>query len=110
MTAAPQLTDTLDTFDTLDAPAPAAGAGAPARLAARLLTTGPAVPGALRRHADAVLAVLLALATGVVHAVGVFGFPSLADDEGTYVAQSAAVRGGELTHYTYWYDHPPLGW
>src|SRR4051812_2748768 len=110
MTASPHLTDTLDTFDTLDAPAPAAGAGAPARLLGRLKATGRSVPGALRRRADAALAVLLALGTGVVHAVGVFGFPSLADDEGTYAAQAAAVRGGELTHYTYWYDHPPLGW
>ena len=33
------------------------------------------------------------------------------DDEGTYLAQAWAVlTRGELAHYTYWYDHPPLGW
>lgn len=37
--------------------------------------------------------------------------PQRIDDEGTYTAQAYAVeRFGELTHYTYWYDHPPLGW
>ena len=113
MTASP------DTLDDLDAPvlapaqptAPGAdrGPGLRARLAAILAP----LAGAARvasRHADALLALVLSLATGAVHAVGVFGFPSLADDEGTYVAQAAAIRGGELTHYTYWYDHPPLGW
>ena len=39
------------------------------------------------------------------------GFPSLTDDEGTYLAQAWAVQHGlGLAHYTYWYDHPPLGW
>ncbi|WP_158277089.1 hypothetical protein [Serinibacter arcticus] len=33
--------------------------------------------------------------------------PQFIDDEGTYTAQAYAVeRLGELTHYTYWYDHP----
>ncbi|WP_374228591.1 ArnT family glycosyltransferase [Streptomyces sp. ET3-23] len=39
------------------------------------------------------------------------GFPALGDDEGTYLAQAWAVQHGKgLAHYTYWYDHPPLGW
>jgi hypothetical protein len=39
------------------------------------------------------------------------GFPTLSDDEGTYLAQAWAVQQGEgLAHYTYWYDHPPLAW
>ncbi|MHA7282194.1 ArnT family glycosyltransferase [Arthrobacter sp. TMS2-4] len=39
------------------------------------------------------------------------GSPQRIDDEGTYVAQAWAVTHlGELAHYTYWYDHPPLGW
>nr|WP_229820298.1 phospholipid carrier-dependent glycosyltransferase [Streptomyces abikoensis] len=39
------------------------------------------------------------------------GFPALSDDEGTYLAQAWAVQEGKgLAHYTYWYDHPPLGW
>lgn len=33
------------------------------------------------------------------------------DDEGTYTAQAFSVlQDGELAPYTYWYDHPPLGW
>ncbi len=110
MTAAP---DTLDAPVLAPAPpaAPAAdrAPGLRARLGgipAPLLAAGRLAAG----RWDALLAVVLALATGAVHSVGVFGFPSLADDEGTYVAQAAAVRAGELTHYTYWYDHPPLGW
>lgn len=47
----------------------------------------------------------------VLNLVGMFRFPQFVDDEGTYTAQAYAVeRLGELTHYTYWYDHPPLGW
>ncbi|TDN46273.1 4-amino-4-deoxy-L-arabinose transferase-like glycosyltransferase [Curtobacterium flaccumfaciens] len=39
------------------------------------------------------------------------GTPQRIDDEGTYTAQAWAITHlGELTHYTYWYDHPPLGW
>jgi hypothetical protein len=53
---------------------------------------------------------LLAVATAV-NAVGLARAPQRVDDEGTYVAQAFAVeRYGELAHYTYWYDHPPLGW
>jgi hypothetical protein len=33
------------------------------------------------------------------------------DDTGTYTAQAWAVLfRGDLAHYTYWYDHPPVGW
>lgn len=38
------------------------------------------------------------------------GAPSYQDDEGTYTAQAFAVHSGSLAPYTYWYDHPPLGW
>ncbi|MDF2443205.1 MAG: hypothetical protein JWR01_1408 [Subtercola sp.] len=55
------------------------------------------------------LGVLLLVA--VVLAAGATGWPSFTDDEGTYVAQAWAVlHEGQLSHYTYWYDHPPLGW
>lgn len=37
------------------------------------------------------------------------GSPFL-DDEGVYTAQALWVTQGELAPYTYWYDHPPLGW
>ena len=53
---------------------------------------------------------LLLLAT-LAHAVNMTNAPQRFDDEGTYVAQAFAVGAyGELTHYTYFYDHPPLGW
>lgn len=64
------------------------------------------------RRSITVLASLL-LVTGVVHASMMYLNPStvVTDDEGTYVAQAwAVVKQGSLAHYTYWYDHPPLGW
>ena len=72
-------------------------------------------PGLLERiwaH-RASLALLLGLLTvvAVVHATGMARAPQRVDDEGTYVAQAWAVQHwGTLGHYTYWYDHPPLGW
>jgi 4-amino-4-deoxy-L-arabinose transferase-like glycosyltransferase len=113
MTASPPIPDTLDAPVLAPAPPDPSGLDRGPSLRARLaavLAPLAAPARATRLRTDAVLAVVLALATGAVHAVGVFGFPSLADDEGTYVAQAGAVRAGELTHYTYWYDHPPLGW
>ncbi|WP_433591482.1 ArnT family glycosyltransferase [Nocardia sp. CA-145437] len=57
-----------------------------------------------------VLAGLL-LVVGTVDGWNLTNYPSLSDDEGTYLAQAWAVRSGVgLTHYTYWYDHPPGGW
>jgi hypothetical protein len=55
----------------------------------------------------------LLVVTGLVHSLHMTVTPALvtADDEGTYVAQAWAIlRQGRLAHYTYWYDHPPLGW
>ena len=72
-------------------------------------------PGLLERlwpH-RASLAVLLGLlaVAAVVHATGMSRAPQRVDDEGTYVAQAWAVQHWRtLGHYTYWYDHPPLGW
>ena len=49
---------------------------------------------------------------GLAHWIGHDRFPGrINDDEGTYVAQAYAVQAlNSLAHYTYWYDHPPLGW
>ncbi|HEX8857395.1 MAG TPA: hypothetical protein VF752_17505 [Thermoleophilaceae bacterium] len=76
----------------------------------------PDAPGSVRswlgrRAASfALLAPVLAL-IGVVQVWGIGQFPARFDDEGTYVAQAWAVQHlGQLAHYTYWYDHPPLGW
>jgi hypothetical protein len=67
----------------------------------------------LRTHWLSLLIVTgLLLVVGLVHAIGYDRFPGrINDDEGTYVAQAWAVQHWHsLTHYTYWYDHPPVGW
>lgn len=51
------------------------------------------------------------LVVGVLHSVNLAGWPRYWDDEGTYYSQAWSVTNlGTLTPYTYWYDHPPLGW
>lgn len=64
------------------------------------------------RHARSLTWVApLLLITAVVHGRGSGAAPGYTDDEGTYTAQAYAVRDlHRLAHYTYWYDHPPLGW
>ncbi|MCE7079013.1 phospholipid carrier-dependent glycosyltransferase [Streptomyces sp. ST2-7A] len=60
---------------------------------------------------DALLCSALLIVITAVQAWNMSRFPGLSDDEGTYLAQAWAVQQGEgMTHYTYWYDHPPLGW
>jgi 4-amino-4-deoxy-L-arabinose transferase-like glycosyltransferase len=65
---------------------------------------------ARHRVSIAVLTPLLVV-VGVVHGVGMSSYPAFFDDEGTYMAQAWAVQSQHaLSPYTYWYDHPPLGW
>lgn len=66
----------------------------------------------LRRHAVTLAWLLPTLViSAVVQLVNLGGSPQRIDDEGTYTAQAWAISAfGELTHYTYWYDHPPVGW
>jgi len=60
---------------------------------------------------DLLLCGLLLVAILVVQGWNIADYPTLSDDEGTYLAQAWAVQEGRgLAHYTYWYDHPPLGW
>ncbi|GAA1743950.1 glycosyltransferase family 39 protein [Luedemannella helvata] len=60
---------------------------------------------------DAVIVAALVAVVGCVYLPNIGGFPGASDDEGTYLAQAWAVREGlGLAHYTYWYDHPPVGW
>lgn len=68
--------------------------------------------GWLKRHKlDALLVVALVAVSGYVSAVNMTSYPQRFEDEGTYVSQSWAIKEqGTLTHYTYWYDHPPVGW
>ncbi|MFJ3959742.1 ArnT family glycosyltransferase [Streptomyces sp. NPDC090036] len=60
---------------------------------------------------DLLLCGALLLVILLVQGWNITHFPTLSDDEGTYLAQAWAVQQGDgLAHYTYWYDHPPLGW
>lgn len=62
------------------------------------------------RSAAMLLPVLTA--AGAVTGWNLQGWPGrVDDDEGTYVAEAwAMLYQHHLSHYTYWYDHPPLGW
>lgn len=66
----------------------------------------------VRTHArDLLWLVPVLVVSAIVNFLNVGGAPQRIDDEGTYTAQAWAVTHlGELAHYTYWYDHPPLGW
>ncbi|MGW7383222.1 ArnT family glycosyltransferase [Streptomyces sp. NPDC054794] len=76
-------------------------------------STGRTTPPARLRssRSDLLLCGLLLVAILVVQGWNIADYPTLSDDEGTYLAQAWAVQQGKgLAHYTYWYDHPPLGW
>ncbi|GMA33046.1 glycosyltransferase family 39 protein [Litorihabitans aurantiacus] len=83
------------------APAPRAGTTAepaPRRSARDLLTAD---------RVTAAVTFAVALAVGLWNVTDATAFQ---DDEGTYAAQAAAAASGGFGPYTYWYDHPPLGW
>lgn len=87
----------LDRFAFVDPDRDAGSARSWRSTAARYL---PALP----------VASAIAVAT-IVHGWRLADYPARFDDEGTYVSQAWAVMSsGELSHYTYWYDHPPIGW
>lgn len=76
-------------------------------------STGPTTPPRRLRSSrpDLLLCGALLVAILVVQGWNIADYPTLSDDEGTYLAQAWAVQQGKgLAHYTYWYDHPPLGW
>jgi hypothetical protein len=66
---------------------------------------------AKHRVSATILGILL-IVVGLATAWNLEGWPGrVDDDEGTYVAQAwAVIYQHTLTHYSYWYDHPPLGW
>lgn len=64
----------------------------------------------LRRRQNLVLAAAVGVIVGWITGVGSATGPIRFDDEGTYVSQAISVLHGHLAPYTYWYDHPPLGW
>ncbi|MDH6699053.1 phospholipid carrier-dependent glycosyltransferase [Streptomyces sp. MAA16] len=100
------MTSTLPAATAPQVPAqrtPAPETAPPERLAA---------PGRLRAaRPDLLLCGALLVVILVVQGWNIADYPALSDDEGTYLAQAWAVQQGSgLAHYTYWYDHPPLGW
>jgi 4-amino-4-deoxy-L-arabinose transferase-like glycosyltransferase len=69
-----------------------------------------ATPGVRR---DLLLVLAFGAVALVAHGINMFDYPasSLADDEGTYIAQAWAIlREARLSPYTYTYDHAPGGW
>ncbi len=97
----------------IQVPVQAAGARVAVSTPATGSQTGATRRGTSRLDRAAGRGCLVALlaAFGWAFLDGVQRYPALSDDEGTYVAQAWAVlQHGELAHYTYWYDHPPLGW
>jgi hypothetical protein len=94
---------------------------APSELDERRRATPVAVPAAppaerparreARRWPDRLIALVAAAVVMLSHATRLAGGPFYSDDEGTYVAQAwSLIHEGRLSPYTYWYDHPPLGW
>ncbi|MEV8595837.1 phospholipid carrier-dependent glycosyltransferase [Streptomyces sp. NPDC052012] len=82
-------------------PAPPAGSAGRTTPPRRLRSSRP----------DLLLCGALLVAILLVQGWNIADYPTLSDDEGTYLAQAWAVQEGKgLAHYTYWYDHPPLGW
>jgi 4-amino-4-deoxy-L-arabinose transferase-like glycosyltransferase len=85
------------------------------RVRLRPVPTGASSPR-LRRIAWAptlrwVVPLLVVSLVAAAHLVNMFHAPALFDDEGTYDSEAwALLHHGTLSHYTYWYDHPPLGW
>jgi hypothetical protein len=58
-----------------------------------------------KKNAGAILVVVL---TCLTHAINLFGYPEFIGDEGIYTSQGWwLVKFGQLSPYTYWYDHPP---
>ncbi|MFF7839825.1 phospholipid carrier-dependent glycosyltransferase [Streptomyces ossamyceticus] len=105
------MTSTLPAETRTEVKVPAQRTAAPtARSAGR--TTPSASPGRLRdARPDLLLCGLLLVGIMIVQGWNIADYPTLSDDEGTYLAQAWAVQEGRgLAHYTYWYDHPPLGW
>lgn len=72
---------------------------------------GPAPAGSwLRRRAGDLTAAALVLLVAAMSVRRFAQSPAISVDEGTYTGQAWAVLSGSLAPYTYFYDHPPVGW
>ena len=80
---------------------------------ARRLLPRPTPRLAAPAHAAEWLLIAGLLLVGLIaHGLNMFNFPSFTynGDEGIYTGQALAVLHGQLTPYTYFYDHAPGGW
>jgi Glycosyl hydrolases family 8 len=76
---------------------------------ARLSIGNPVI--VLAGHPELAWTIALVGMVALAHSINMFAYPFYTQDEGTYVAQAWSVLHlGQLAPYTYWYDHPPLGW
>jgi len=100
------------TFERLPATTGAAGHGRGAPVVSARGSAAVRLLARVRRSRVSLLWLApLLVVTALTRLVNLAGTPQRFDDEGTYVAQAYAVlHWGQLSHYTYWYDHPPLGW
>ncbi|WP_326578134.1 phospholipid carrier-dependent glycosyltransferase [Streptomyces sp. NBC_00481] len=109
------MTSTLPAATKTEVKVPAQRTAAPAAgSTSRTIASASPTPSPKRlrdSRSDLVLCGLLLVAIMIVQGWNIADYPTLSDDEGTYLAQAWAVQEGRgLAHYTYWYDHPPLGW
>ncbi len=57
------------------------------------------------------LPVLLGLVSVLSRLINLFGYPEFLGDEGIYASQGWwLINFGQISPYTYWYDHSPFGW
>ncbi|KPV50408.1 hypothetical protein SE17_27115, partial [Kouleothrix aurantiaca] len=84
----------------------------PTTFARRLLPRPTPRLAAPAHAAEWLLIAGLLLAGLIAHDLNMFNFPSFTynGDEGIYTGQALAVLRGQLTPYTYFYDHAPAGW
>lgn len=103
------MTATID----LDARTTTLDGGAPGSTRDRsvlLETSEPRRRSAWRWAADHWAVIAGVLGVAVLHVMSIGGTRFTAD-EGTYWSQALSfIQDGRLSPYTYWYDHPPVGW
>jgi fumarate reductase subunit D len=104
----PALREVQPAPDCLERPDVPDGAPTPARPRQAVTSSRDWV----QRHVWSIVVLSVVLApVAVVQATGMSTYPMRFDDEGTYVSQAwSLLDRGELSPYTYWYDHPPFGW
>jgi endo-1,4-beta-D-glucanase Y len=69
--------------------------------------------GRLKANSERTFLLGLLFLAGLAHGLNMFHYPHLGwtGDEGIYTEQAwALLKIGQLSPYTYWYDHAPAGW